>query len=151
MNDPFYYRAPLAINNLIMPRKKGKEDEVLQHEIKTRVNDHRFSELNDLLRKSRFQSMSEMVRDILDNKPIRVLVHDDSLEQYMEVLSAIQKELRSIGININQITRHFNSSSGENQKIFHSLKIAEQYNQVGIKVDQLLSVVSEIAKQWLQE
>ena len=56
-----------------------------------------------------------------------------------------------IGININQITRHFNSAPGENQKIFHSMNIAEQYNQVGVRVDQLLSVVNEIAKQWLQK
>lgn len=134
-----------------MPRKKAKENEVLQHEIKTRVNDKRFKELSDLLRKSRFQSMSEMIRDILDNKPVRILVHDDSLEQYMEMLSGIQKELRSIGININQITRHFNSAPAENQKIFHSMNIAEQYNEVGVRVDQLLSVVNEIAKQWLQK
>ena len=133
-----------------MPRKKAKEDEILQHEIKTRVNDTRYKALSDLLRQSRFQSMSEMIRDILDHKPIRVLTHDDSLEQYMEVLSSIQRELRSIGININQITRHFNSSS-ENQNIFHSMKIAEQYDQVGVKVEQLLSVVNQIAKQWLQE
>lgn len=140
----------LLTKKTAMPRKKAKEDQVLQHEIKTRVNDHRYKALSDLLRQSRFQSMSEMIRDILDNKPIRVLTHDDSLEQYMEVLSSIQRELRSIGININQITRHFNSSS-ENQKIFHSMKIAEQYNQVGMKVEQLLSVVNQIAKQWLQE
>jgi hypothetical protein len=134
-----------------MPRRKAKEGEILQHEVKTRVNDQRFKALNDLLRQSRFQSMSELIRDILDNKPIRVLTHDDSLEQYMETLSSIQRELRAIGININQITRHFNTSSAENQKMFHSMKIAEQYNQVGVKVEQLLSVVNQIAKQWLQE
>lgn len=95
--------------------------------------------------------MSEMVRDILDNRPIRVLVHDDSLEQYMEVLSSIQKELRSIGININQVTRHFNSSTADTQKMFHSMRIAEQYDQVGIRVDQVLSIISQIAEQWLQK
>ncbi|HYF69953.1 MAG TPA: plasmid mobilization relaxosome protein MobC [Ohtaekwangia sp.] len=134
-----------------MPRKKANDQEALIHEIKTRVNDQRFQALSDLLDRSRFHSMSEMIRDILDNRPIKVLVHDDSLEQYMEVLSAIQKELRSIGININQVTRHFNSSSAETQKMFHSMRIAEQYNQVGIRVDQVLSIISEIAKQWLQK
>ena len=134
-----------------MPRKKVSNQDILQHEIKTRVNDERFKALSELLHKSRFQSMSEMVRDILDNRPIRVLVHDDSLEQYMEVLSSIQKELRSIGININQVTRHFNSSSSETQKMFHSMRIAEQYDQVGIRVDQVLSIISQIAKQWLQK
>ena len=134
-----------------MARNKAAEHQILKHEIKTRVNDDRFKSLNDLLSKSRFQSMSEMVRDILDNRPIKVLVHDDSLEQYMEVLSAIQKELRSIGININQVTRHFNSSSADSQKMFHSMRIAEQYDQVGIRVDQVLSIISEIAKQWLQK
>jgi hypothetical protein len=134
-----------------MPRKRANELEILNHEIKTRVNDARFRALTELLQKSRFHSMSEMVRDILDNRPIRVLVHDDSLEQYMEVLSSIQKELRSIGININQVTRHFNSSSAETQKMFHSMRIAEQYDQVGIRVDQVLSIISQIAKQWLQK
>src|SRR5687767_15977173 len=129
-----------------MPRKKAKPDAILQHEIKTRVNDKRFERLTDILNRSRFQSMSELVRDILENKPIKVLVHDDSLEQYMEVLASIQKELRSIGININQITRHFNSSPTESQKIFHAMKVGEQYQQVGVRVDQVLSIVREIAK-----
>lgn len=134
-----------------MPRKKAKPDVILQHEIKTRVNDKRFERLTDILNKSRFQSMSELVRDILENKPIKILVHDDSLEQYMEVLASIQKELRSIGININQITRHFNSSPTENQKMFHAMKVGEQYQQVGVRVDQVLSIVKEIAKKWLQK
>jgi len=134
-----------------MPRKKAKPDAILQHEIKTRVNDKRFERLNDILNKSRFHSMSELVRDILENKPIKVLVHDDSLEQYMEVLASIQKELRSIGININQITRHFNSSPTESQKMFHAMKVGEQYQQVGVRVDQVLSIVKEIAKRWLQK
>jgi len=134
-----------------MPRKKAKPDAILQHEIKTRVNDKRFERLNDILNKSRFHSMSELVRDILENKPIKVLVHDDSLEQYMEVLASIQKELRSIGININQITRHFNSTPTESQKMFHAMKVGEQYQQVGVRVDQVLSIVKEIAKRWLQK
>jgi hypothetical protein len=134
-----------------MPRKKGKAETVLQHEIKTRVNDKRFERLTEMLNRSRFHSMSELVRDILDNKPIKVLVHDDSLEQYMEVLASIQKELRSIGININQITRHFNSSSTESQKMFHAMNVGEQFQQVGLRVDQLLSIVKEIAKKWLQK
>ncbi|MBT1705865.1 plasmid mobilization relaxosome protein MobC [Chryseosolibacter indicus] len=134
-----------------MPRRKGKPDTVLQNEIKTRVNDKRYEKLTDILNKSRYHSMSELVRDILENKPIKVLVHDDSLEQYMEVLVFIQKELRSIGININQITRHFNSSPTESQKMFHAMKVGEQFQQVGLRVDQLLSIVKEIAKKWLQK
>jgi hypothetical protein len=134
-----------------MPRKKAKPDAILHHEIKTRVNDKRFERLSDILSKSRFHSMSELVRDILENKPIKVLVHDDSLEQYMEVLASIQKELRSIGININQITRHFNSSATESQKMFQAMQVGEQYQQVGVRVDQVLSIVKEIAKKWLQK
>ncbi len=92
-----------------MSREKAGEKKNLRYEIKTRVNDQKFRELSELLDKTRCHTMSELVRNILYNRPVKVFAIDETFHQQMEELSAIRKELKAIGININQITRYFNS------------------------------------------
>ena len=58
--------------------------------------------------------------------------------------------LARIGININQLTRHFHSADTPNQKIFQALKIVDEYKKVGQKLDRVMDVTSEITKKWLQ-
>lgn len=94
-----------------MPGKDAGEKKMLRHEIKTRVNDPKFNELNDLLAKTRCKTMSELIRNILHNRPVKVYTVDESIHNIMEELSGIRKELKSIGININQVTHYFNVSS----------------------------------------
>ena len=93
--------------------------------------------------------MSELVRHILNNRPVTLLHRDKSLDLLVEELAAIRKELRSIGININQITRQFHIAPEKEQKLFHALGVADQYNLVGNKVDSLFTVISKISAQWL--
>ena len=65
-------------------------------------------------------------------------------------LALIRKEINSIGVNINQITRHFNSESSPSKKIADALKIVEEYQKVGRRLDKLMNVTSEITEKWLQ-
>src|SRR5688572_29046732 len=106
-------RAILSVKNQThnVPRKSAGEKKVLRHEIKTRVNDQKFTELSNLLPKTRCKTMSELVRNILHNKPIKVYTVDESFPKLMEEISSIRKELNAIGININQVTRGFNNST----------------------------------------
>lgn len=123
--------------------------EILKHEIKTRVNDARFKQLSDLLEKSECRNMSELVRHILNNRPVTLLHRDKSLDLLIEELSRIRKELRAIGININQITRQFNTFPEKEQKLFFALGAAEQYKLVGNKVDRLFIIINKLSEQWL--
>jgi hypothetical protein len=125
------------------------EKEILKYEIKTRVNEARFSQLTKMLESSECQNMSELVRHILNNRPVTLLHRDKSLDLLIEELTSIRKELRSIGININQITRQFNTYPEKEQKIFYALGVSEQYQLVGKKVDQLLNTISKLSEQWL--
>jgi hypothetical protein len=134
-----------------MPRKKAKETDRLNFQIKTRVNAKKYRALQALLAQSRHQTMSELVRDILHNKAITVVTHDDSLDQFMEQLVAIRQELKAIGLNINQITHYFNSTTDPQQKAFYALKVAGQYGPVHVQVEQVLSLISQLTGQWLQK
>ncbi len=99
-----------------MPRKKAKEKDALKYEIKTRVNEKRYRSLVDLLAKTRHRSMSEMIREILNNKPITVCTYDKTFDQHMEQLISLQQEIQSIGVNINQVTRFFHGSNNESHQ-----------------------------------
>ena len=61
----------------------------------------------------------------------------------------IRKELNAIGTNINQITHAFHLNETDSQKVFHALRVAEQYKMVDERVERLLEVVTELAKKWL--
>lgn len=125
------------------------ESEILKHEIKTRVNDAKFSQLNDMLKKSECRNMSELVRHIINNRPVTLLHRDKSLDLLIEELAAIRKELKSIGININQITHQFHIYSEKERKLFYALGVAEKYQLVGDKVEQLYKIISKLSEQWL--
>lgn len=126
-----------------------KEEQALNNQVKTRVSDAKFKELTRLLEKSNYQNMSELVRAILYKQPIRVATYDGSLDKLMPELARIRKELKAIGVNINQITHALNSTQDREQKLFHALGAAEQYGQIGSRVEELLLLISQIAKLWL--
>jgi len=67
----------------------------------------------------------------------------------MEELALIRKELKFIGININQQTRYFNSSRSVAERTFYVLKTAELYQSIDGKVERLLEIVSALAEKWL--
>lgn len=67
----------------------------------------------------------------------------------MEELALIRKELKAIGININQQTRFFHTSATTVERSFYVMKTADLYRSVEGKVDRLLVIVSALAEKWL--
>jgi hypothetical protein len=92
-----------------------------------------------------------VVRKILQKQRILYFHKDISLNGPMEELSSIRKELKAIGININQLTRSFHISKNEAQKNFFILKVVERYEKVEEKVDRLLIIISQLSAKWLQK
>ncbi|MEZ2338821.1 mobilization protein [Mucilaginibacter sp. RCC_168] len=135
-----------------MSRKKAEDqDELLSHPIIMRVSEGQFKKLEKIQANSNCQSLGEVVRKILQRQRILYFHKDISLNGPMEELSSIRKELKAIGININQLTRSFHISRHEAQKNFFILKVAERYEKVEEKVDRLLIIVSQLSVEWLQK
>lgn len=109
-----------------------------------------FERLQEIAQNSDVRSVGEVARKILSNEKITFYHKDKSLNGPMEELAGIRKELKAIGININQITRHFNSSDQQEAKQYHALKVLQQYREVDKRVERVLSLVSDIALKWLQ-
>jgi len=134
-----------------MARKKEKDRErLLCHPVRTRVTEKVYRRLEKIKAQSNCRSIGEVARKVLSREKILVLHRDASLSGPMEELAGIRKELKAIGVNVNQLTRSHHGSTRETQKAFYALKVAEEYRKVGPKVERLLSIVSQIADRWLQ-
>ncbi len=130
--------------------KYKKPEELLNYPIIIRVNEAVFKRLEKLKGSSNCQSIGEVARKILSQEKILCFYKDISMNGTMEELCAIRKELKSIGININQLTKSFNGSNQEAQKAFYVLKVGDLYKKTDVKVELLLTMVSALTEKWLQ-
>ncbi len=133
-----------------MPRKPADPEQVLGHPIIIRVNASTWNKLNKLREQSDCTTIGEVARRILTNRNIKLLHKDISMNAPMEEMALIRKELKAIGININQLTRSFNQDKAGTHSSFYVLKVAGLYQRVGEKVDSLLAIISKLADKWLQ-
>lgn len=134
-----------------MTRRKVDRSVKLMKKITIRVSEPFYQKMERWLERSNCQSLAELARSIICKEKIIWYHKNAELDATAIELAGIRKELNAIGKNINQITHYFHSTDIPNQKIFHALKIVDEYKKVGAKVDHLLKMVSEISKTWLQK
>lgn len=135
-----------------MPRPKiKKEEEKLKHYIRIRVDEQTLGRLNKMQKSSDCKGLSQLARKILMQEPVQIFHRDISMNGPMEELAMIRKEIRSIGININQQTYHFHTSQSKAAKMFYVERTKELYEKIEIKIERLLEITDKLAHKWLQK
>ncbi len=129
-----------------MSQRKYNKTEPLDHLIGVRVSEAFYNKLEGLRKNSNCQTIGEFARMILQKEQIIWYRKDASADAITVELAGIRKELKAIGININQVTRYFHGSTIPSQKIFEALKILEEYKKISGKIDKLLTVLDGILK-----
>lgn len=87
--------------------------------------------------------MSSLVRDILSNKTIVCKTHDETFDLLLDSMNSIQMEIHAIGVNINQITRYFNSLEDPLRKKGLVRKLEKLLAETGVKVDGLEKLIKK--------
>jgi hypothetical protein len=129
-----------------MPRKKAKDSERLSKKVFTRVNERKYKELQAICERTYSTDMSQLLRNILYNRPIKTITRDVTLDNTMEELARLRTEIKRIGFNINQITKLFNSYPEPQRKAAYAKLAFDNYLAIESKVDRLLNIVSQLAK-----
>lgn len=133
-----------------MARKKSSEpDKILSRVLRIRLTDAAFIRLEKISKSSDCRTVGEAARKILSKEKITLFYKDITLNATMEELALIRKELRAIGININQITKAFHTDKREHSQITHVIKIVKLYQTVEGKTNTLLALVNRLAEKWL--
>ncbi|NNU34412.1 mobilization protein [Mucilaginibacter sp. S1162] len=115
------------------------ETENRLRKVTTRFKPDEFKVLDTRFKKTRFRKLSEYIRSVLLEKPITVNYRDKSMDEMLEELALLRKELNAIGNNLNQAVRQINSAHGnaDNRLWLNLLSI------IGSKVDPAVSQIRD--------
>jgi hypothetical protein len=80
--------------------------------VTTRFKEDEFKLIDNRFKKTRFRKLSEYIRSVLLEKPVTVMYRDKSMDEVLEELILLRKELNAIGNNLNQTVRNINSAHG---------------------------------------
>jgi hypothetical protein len=80
--------------------------------VTTRFKEDEFKVIDNRFKKTRFRKLSEYIRSVLLEKPVTVMYRDKSMDEVLEELILLRKELNAIGNNLNQTVRNINSAHG---------------------------------------
>lgn len=78
--------------------------------VTTRFKEDEFKLIDNRFKKTRFRKLSEYIRSVLLEKPITVTYRDKSMDEVLEELILLRKELNAIGNNLNQAVRNINTA-----------------------------------------
>jgi hypothetical protein len=107
--------------------------------VTTRFKPNEFKLLETRFKKTRFRKLSEYIRCVLLEKPVNVIYRDKSMDDMLEELALLRKELNAIGINLNQAVRQINSAHGNaDGRLWLNL-----LSVIGSKVDPSIGQIKE--------
>ncbi|WP_461791502.1 plasmid mobilization protein [Pedobacter sp.] len=133
-----------------MPRKKSADpDKILSRVLRIRLTDKAFQRLEKISKSSDCHTVGEAARKILSKEKITLFYKDISLNSTMEELALIRKELRAIGININQITKAYHSDKRDHSQAIQISSLIPIYQKVEAKTVTLLILINQLAEKWL--
>lgn len=138
--------------------KKGKgrnpldEKDILDCNIQSRLTKTEFNRLNDLLETAaNVKTMSELVRRVLNNRPITIYTRDKSLDETVSEITKLRKELNKIGSNFNQTVKVLNTYQGSIILPIQVEEIKKAIKEVTEVNAELLLHFEKVGKKWLQE
>jgi hypothetical protein len=134
-----------------MRKGQTKGDKGLTKLVATKVTKTKYNELEGIAAKTKGETISSIVRKILQDRPVKVYNHDETLDILMEELAANRAEIRSIGININQMAKLFNTYSDIKVKAMYAKNGYERYLLLEDRIEKLLSITEKLAVKWLSE
>jgi hypothetical protein len=132
-------------------RKGETKTDRLERPVMTRISQAKYEELKRLADSTKDETISGLVRDIIHSRPIQVYTHDETMDLLMEELASLRGQIKAIGVNINQITRFFNTYPEPRRKEFYARTAFKEYLEIEVKIDRLLDIISKMTKQWLSE
>ena len=89
-----------------------EDDENRSKWLKIRLKPSEEKRLNKRYKKSTFQNLSEYGRAMILGEPVTVIHRDKSMDEVLEELALLRRELNSVGNNLNQAVRNINSAHG---------------------------------------
>lgn len=102
-------------------------------------------------RKTTFRNLSEYCRALLAGEKITVRYRDSSLDEMIEELSVLRRELNAVGNNLNQAVRQINAGHGLAGDGIWMKLLTIISGQVEPKIKEIKEQMNKYSDQWSQK
>ncbi|AYL94208.1 plasmid mobilization protein [Mucilaginibacter celer] len=116
-----------------------------------RLKPEEYKTLETRLGKTTFQTMSEYHRALLMGKPVTVLTRDQSMDEVLQELVLLRKELNPIGNNLNQAVRNINAAHGFPDPRLWSTLLEVIHGKLEPAMSEIRDRMKNYADLWLQK
>lgn len=118
--------------------------------IYVRLTDKEFTILENQLKVTTCNKLSDYVRRCLFNKPITTITRDASVDDLILQLSHLNRELNAIGNNFNQLVKRVNTSPQFTDAKGLLALFESQKKTMFAKIDEVKEQLQKLAERWLQ-
>jgi hypothetical protein len=128
-----------------------KDEENRSRRVITRFKPTEFQLLERRFKKTMFRKLSEYTRNVLLEKNITVTYRDKAMDDVLEELILLRRELNAIGNNLNQAVRNINSAHGNADTRLWMNLLSVVKNRLEPSINQIKERMNQYADIWSQK
>lgn len=126
-------------------------EENRSHRLIVRFKPTEFEQIEKRFKKTLFRKLSEYTRHVLLEKTITVTYRDKAMDDILEELILLRRELNAIGNNLNQSVRNINAAHGNaDAKLWMNL-LTTVSNRVEPAINHIKEQMNQYADLWSQK
>lgn len=118
--------------------------------IYVRLTDKEFTTLENRLKTTTCNKLSDYVRRCLFDKPITTITRDAATDEAIMQMSNLNRELNAIGSNFNQLVKKVNATSQAAEIKGLLLLFESQKKTLFSKIEEVKEQLQKLAERWLQ-
>ncbi len=126
------------------------QEENRSRRVITRFKPQEYELLESRFKKTLFRKLSEYIRNILLEKSITVTYRDKAMDDILEELILLRRELNAIGNNLNQAVRTINAAHGQAGADLWRNLLATINSRVEPAIHQIKNQMNQYADIWSQ-
>ncbi len=96
------------------------------------------------------RKMSDYVRRVIFEKPVIVKTRDQSIDQLMQELIRLRKELNAVGNNFNQVVRQLHSTPHAQAVTYWASAAVALQKELVDRIGNIQKKIDELTGKWLQ-
>lgn len=118
---------------------------------KIRLKPSEYQLIESRYKKTTHQNLSEFSRAVLLGKAVTVIHRDKAMDEILEELALLRKELNAVGNNLNQAVRNINSAHGNADSRLWMGLLQVINGKVEPAITDIKKSITEYAEAWLQK
>jgi hypothetical protein len=116
-----------------------------------RLKPDEYEMLENRFKKTRFRKLSEYMRSVLLDKPITVNYRDKAMDDVLEELVLLRRELNAIGNNLNQAVYQISAAHGNADMRLWANLLSVVNSKIEPSITQIKERMNQYADVWSQK